>query len=315
MIGTMLIEEKSYKISPLKIIRYILKHMAIMFWGVSIIPFYMAWVFASHELYVLPSWDSEFIVFIVGIIIIGPFLGGGTLLYNDYWDYKMDRLSLRKSDFPLPKGLIQRRTIFNISISFMLIAIILAIYISFLFAILISFIIFLSIIYSAPPIRIKNRAGLDVLLNSTGAGIFCSLAGWVLVKPLDEFPIFWLVPMFFGVAAVYIPTTIVDYDSDKKNAVNTIAVSIGQKNAFYLGLGCIAIANIALMVLGLFNYLITPEFVFVVWPVAVAQVILYWVFLRRQIFKNVFRTILSLSILLTIGNILLLLYYTGIWVI
>ena len=42
---------ESYEISPLKILRYLLKHMVPIFWGVAIIPFYMAWVFASHKLF------------------------------------------------------------------------------------------------------------------------------------------------------------------------------------------------------------------------------------------------------------------------
>jgi chlorophyll synthase len=311
----MIFKDKTYEISPFRIIKYVLKHMAIVFWGVSIIPFYMAWVFASKKLYELPSWELEFFKFLIGLIIIGPLLGGGTLLYNDFWDYKMDRISRRKSEYPLPKGLIKRSTIYKISIIFLMLAIILSFIISILFSIIITIIILLSIIYSAPPIRIKSRSGFDVILNSTGAGILCSIAGWIIVRPLDDFPVLWLIPMCFGVAAIYIPTTIIDYDSDRKNKVNTISVWLGQRMAFYLGFGCIIIANMGIMLLGLFNYLITPEFVYVVWPIAVAQIIIYWIILRKQSFENVFRTIIGLSLLLVIGNILLLLYYTGFWVI
>jgi chlorophyll synthase len=307
----MLLEDKLYEISPLKIMRYILKHMAIMFWGVSVVPFYMAWVFATHEFFPT-SGEHSLIDFILGLIIVGPFLGGSTLLFNDYWDYKMDKMSRRKSEYPLPKGLISRNTVLKVSIGFMVIAIILALIVSILFMVLIASCIFLSVIYSAPPIRIKNRAGWDMILNATGSGILCSFAGWILIKPIVEFPILWLIPMFFGVAALYIPTTIIDYDSDKKNNVNTIAVRLGQQGAFYFGLICIIIANVAVMTMGLINYLVSPEFTYVAWPIALAQVVLYWLILKQQSFENVFKTIVALSILLSIGNIILLLFYNGV---
>jgi hypothetical protein len=69
------------------------------------------------------------------------------------------------------------------------------------------------------------------------------------------------------------------------------------------------------MTMGLVNYLVTPGFTFVAWPIAVAQVVLYWVILRTQSFKSVFRIIMALSILLSIGNIILLLFYNGVIVI
>ena len=304
-------EDKTYKISPFKIIRYIFKHMTIIFWGVSIIPFYMAWVFASHELYLIPGWNKSFSNFILGLVIIGPFLGGATLLFNDYWDYEVDKSSRRKSDYPLPKDLISRSIVLKLSISFMIIALILSLTISIIFTILISLCIFLSIIYSAPPLRIKSRPGFDLILNATGAGILCSLAGWVVVNPISDFPFLWLIPMFSGVGAIYIPTTIIDYESDKKEGVDTIAVRLGQKGAFHLGLLCIIIANIAVISLGLIDYIISPDFIYRVWPIAVTQVVLYWIILKEQTFKNVLRTIGGLAILLTIGNVLILLYYTG----
>jgi len=298
-------------ITPWRVIRHLFKHMVILFWGVSLVPFYMAWVFASHELYVTPSEGQAFLDFMLGLLIVGPLLGGSTLLFNDYWDCDVDKISRRKSDFPLPKGIISRPLVFRVSTGLMAMAIILSLLISYLFALILALCVFLSIIYSAPPIRVKNRPGFDVILNASGAGIFCSLAGWIMVEPLNDFPVLWLIPMFFGVAAIYIPTTIIDCDSDEERGVNTIAVKLGKKKAFHLGLVCISIANIAVMSLGLMDYIISPEFVSLVWPIAVSQVVLYWVLLKEQTFKNVYKTIAGLAVLLIIGNILILLHYTG----
>ena len=301
---------KKFEISPFRIVRYLFRHMVIIFWGVSLIPFYMAWVFASHDLYVHPSWDSTFVNVFLGFLVVGPFLGGSTLLFNDYWDFDVDKISERKSDFPLPQGLVSRSIVLRLSISLMAMAVIVSLFISPFFALIITFCIILSVLYSAPPVRVKGRPGLDVILNATGAGVLCSLAGWVIVEPVRDFPFLWLIPMFSGVAAIYIPTTIIDHDSDKKKGISTIAVRLGKRRAFHLGLLSIAIANGAVIVLGLMNYLISPEFISFVWPIAVAQVVFYWIILRNQTYKNVYITIGGLAALLTIGNVLILLYYT-----
>ena len=55
------------------------------------------------------------------------------------------------------------------------------------------------------------------------------------------------------------------------------------------------------------------RFLYVVWPIALAQPVLYAVILRKQTFKNVYRTIMALSGLLTVGNALMLTYYVGLW--
>jgi chlorophyll synthase len=287
--------------------------MAIVFWGISIVPFYISWVFASQQMFPATAWNTEFINFVVGLIVIGPFVGGSTLLYNDFWDREVDKINRRKSDFPLPKGLIRRETILHASYAFMLLAVLFSLILPLIFTSMVILILILSITYSAMPVRFKSRPGFDLIVNAAGAGILCSFAGWVVVEPIAEYPFFWLMPMFFGVTALFIPTTIIDYDSDKKNGVNTITVLLGQRRSFYIGLTSIAVANVCIITMCLTNYLISFDFIYVALPIAVTQVFLYWYILRTQTFKNVFLTIISLSALLTLGNLLLLFYYTGFW--
>lgn len=321
----MLLEDKSYEVSPFKILRYLLKHMVPIFWGVSVIPFYMGWVFATHKLfpsYILDfftsnnpssaSWN-EFLLFGFGLIVMGPFLGGSTLLYNDYWDTEIDKTSRRKALFPLPQGLLSSKTVFLVSVIFMILALTFSLFISLLFLLLIGGCIVLSLSYSTPPIRLKNRAGMDVATNAFGSGLLCSIAGWIIAKPLIEYPVIWGLISMFGVCSIYIPTTIIDQENDKRLGVKTIAVELGKRKAFYLGLFCITMANVLVIFIGLINYLITPEFLIVGFPIAVAQIISYALILRRLTFKSVYRTIISLASLLTLGNALLLTFYVGLW--
>ncbi|UCG69308.1 MAG: UbiA prenyltransferase family protein [Thermoplasmata archaeon] len=289
------------------------------------IPFYIGWVFASRELfppYILdiltsnnPSSASfdQFMLFGLGMFVMGPFLGGSTLLYNDYWDSEIDKTSKRKAAFPLPMGLVSSKSVLYTSIVLMILALFFSYFISLLFMMLVGLALALSICYSTPPIRLKNRAGLDVLTNAIGSGLLCSIAGWIVVKPFFEYPILWGFTSIFGVCSIYIPTTIIDQPNDKRKEVNTFAVRLGQKNAFYAGVFSIAMANILIVYMGLTNYLITMEFLIVAWPVALAQPIAYALILRKLTFKSVYRTIMALAGLLTVGNALMLTYYVGLW--
>lgn len=105
----------------------------------------------------------------LGFIIIGPLLGASTLLFNDYWDREPDK-SIRKKEYPLTKGLLNPGTVLWISIAFMVLAILLSYKVSILFTVLVSICVILSIVYSAPPVRLKNRAGLDLLTCTENAG-------------------------------------------------------------------------------------------------------------------------------------------------
>jgi chlorophyll synthase len=317
--------ERTYEISPIGILRHVFKHMVPLFWGVSAIPFYISWVFASRKLY--PSYITdillghststaqlnEFWIFALGLIVMAPLLGGSTLVYNDYWDHEVDKTSLRKSSFPLTKGLLSKNAILFSSIFLMLMALVISIFISILFFLLVGICIILSVIYSTPPIRLKNKAGLDVLTNALGSGLVCSIAGWIVARPFLEYPWIWGAASVSGVCAIYIPTTIIDSDNDRRFGVNTFAVKLGKKRAFYGGVISITLANALIIYMGMTNYLITPEFLIVAWPIAIAQPVIYYMILRKLTFRSVYRTIFAIATLLAAGNILMLTYYTGVW--
>jgi chlorophyll synthase len=315
----------SFETSPVKILRYLLRHMVPIFWGVTVIPFYMAWVFATRKLLptlvldvltansTSPGSYSEFYAFVFALLALGPFLGGFTLLYNDYWDSEVDRKSRRKGLFPLSQGLITHRAILRTSLVFMILAVLFSLLVSLLFAALVGVCIILSLSYSTPPVRLKNRAGIDVVTNLVGSGLLCSIAGWIVVKPLHTYPYVWGLASMAGVAAIYIPTTIIDQESDRAAGVDTIAVHFGKKNAYYMGVFSIAIANILIVLMCLTNYLFTLELLVVVWPIALSQVLVYAYYLRRLTFRSVYQAIMALVILLVVGNSLLLTYYVGYW--
>ena len=309
----------------LKTFRNYFKQMAPLFWGVSILPYYTGWSLASGKIYptylakilFLPdpapaqNMYLEMFLFFLGLIAIGPLLGGATILYNDFFDRKIDTQSRRKKNLPLTKGMIKPKSIYYLSITLFTLSFILALFVSILFSLLVLVCIILSVMYSSPLIRLKERPGLDILTNAIASGIICTIAGWVISKPIYEFPILWGIVSFFGVGAIYIPTTIIDFDPDVKKGVITLSTFIGKRKAFYLGWSFAVLANFTIVLMGLFNYIIPPKFLIYVWPIMVSEILSYWYFLKKLDFKGGYYTILLFSILVAFGTGLILFYNAG----
>ena len=296
--------------TPFQTFRHFFKQMAPVFWGVSILPYYIGWSLASRRIYPAEAYP-ELLLFVLGLLAIGPFLGGATILYNDYFDRFTDTHSRRKQNLPLMNALLEPKSIHHLSIALFVLAFLCSLLVSLLFALLVSICIGLSFIYSAPPLRLKERPGLDLLTNVLGSGVICSLAGWVIVKPIVEFPFFWILVPILGVGAIYMPTTIIDYEPDIKEGVKTIATYLGKKKAFYLGLVCVVLVNCAIISMALSNYIISPKFILLTWPLIVIEIVTYWYCLRKLDFKGGYFAILSFSVLAAIGNGLILLYHSG----
>ena len=321
--------------SSFKAIRYLIKHMNMLFWGVSLGPYILTWIYTTRMIMPMKDpissiWDlfpllvnqswlassiSESPEFFLGIIVIGPLLGASTLLFNDYWDQEPDK-SIRKKDYPLPKGLLKPGTVLWVSISFMVLAILISIRISLLFTGLVLTCVILSIIYSAPPIRLKNRAGLDLLTCMIGAGVICSLAGWAAAeasgytRPLGEL-FWWFVIIAFGTGSIYMLTVVVDHDGDKKEGLETIAVRLGIGRAFYFGLLLIGLADLVIAVISYNNILFSRGFFYYAIPVIAIQLIPFWLLARKPTSKNGMRAIVQMGTLLVVGNILMVLDVTG----
>jgi chlorophyll synthase len=91
-------------------------------------------------------------------------------------------------------------------------------------------------LYSAPPVRLKSRPGADVTANALALGALGPLAGWTAVHPLAGFP--WPISLQ-GVlvgAALYVPTTLADYRTDLASGYRTVAVRLGPRLTYRLGL-------------------------------------------------------------------------------
>ena len=101
---------------------------------------------------------------------------------------------------------------------------------AFLIAYSISFV--MSLLYSVPPVRLKARAGWDVLINSIGFGALTIFAGWAAAGQPVRAPIINIVLAFFFFFVGFYPTTqIYQTEEDQQRGDLTVALALGKKNA------------------------------------------------------------------------------------
>lgn len=88
--------------------------------------------------------------------------------------------------------------------------------------------VLMSVLYSVPPIRLKARAGWDLVINCVGFGFFTPMAGWVftgrgLEKPLLDMCLGFLV-LF---ASLYPMTQIYQVEEDTARGDQTLVIRTG----------------------------------------------------------------------------------------
>ncbi|KAA3602868.1 MAG: hypothetical protein DWQ06_06765 [Calditrichaeota bacterium] len=111
----------------------------------------------------------------------------------------------------------------------------------------------LGIFYSVPPIKLKARPIFDLLANALAYGTISFLAGWNSVTEFALEDLIFSVPSFFCAGAVFLNTTFLDYEGDKKTNQITSAVFFGQTKVLLFAL--------FLLILGIVSAIYLQEFV------------------------------------------------------
>lgn len=92
----------------------------------------------------------------------------------------------------------------------------------------------LSLIYSVPPLRVKARAGFDVLINSIGFGGLTIYAGWAAMnRPLNPTIINVVLGFVFLFAAFYPLTQIYQMEEDRQRGDKTLALLLNKPKVFH----------------------------------------------------------------------------------
>jgi 4-hydroxybenzoate polyprenyltransferase len=203
------------------------------FWAVSVVPYYVGVLLATHRLVpVAQDWPR----LLLGALVMGPLLWLSVLAINDAHDLPGDLLNPRKSTSPLLDGRVSVRTAKGIAAIAAIASLAASLGVGTVFALGALLAVVLGYAYSVPPVRLKTRAGFDVAANSLALGTFGPIAGWAAVTGnLSGFP--WLMALQGTLVAIglYLPTTLADLAADRAAGYRTIAVRLGAGTTYRLG--------------------------------------------------------------------------------
>ena len=308
-------------------------------WLVSLVPMYVGFVLASREaapgfslwsafwaraaaegattgefFAVLGEWWAGSRGFVLACVVMGPLVWAATLLINDVHDLAADRANPRKARSPLVQGLVTRGWAHGAAYAFAGMALVLSLAVGLAFAALLAACLLLAWAYSAPPLRLKTRPGADVLVNAVGVGALSALAGWTLARPLAEAPWAFMPQGVLVAAAIYVPTTLVDHDSDRAMGFSTFATTLGPRLAYRVGLACWVLCNLGALALSALDLIIPRAMLPVLLIFCPLLVYEYHVFIgKARDGPEMIRGIILCSLTFLCVNLVFALMYTGLW--
>jgi chlorophyll synthase len=103
----------------------------------------------------------------------------------------------------------------------------------------------MSVLYSVPPIRLKARAGWDLVINCLGFGFFTPMAGWAITgKPLTAPVVDACVGFGFLFAALYPMTQIYQVAEDSARGDQTLVIRMGVGRSLTCAIGAALVAHL-----------------------------------------------------------------------
>jgi 4-hydroxybenzoate polyprenyltransferase len=278
-------ENEDSRRSVLRMFYDVLMVTSAQFWIVAAAPFYIGWFISTRQVW--PDGNA-----ILGLLIVGPMIAGSTLAYNAYTDVRVDIFNPRKAHLAYVTGWISPEVVLNLTRGLVILGLLLSTLLGVEFLAIISLCVLLSFLYSNPRTKLKSLAGGDVLVNMVGLGILVPLGGWAAAgSSLIDFPHWYILPIFFALGSLYIPTLVPDVKADRKAGFKTLAVTMGPGAVIWLGFLLLVASVVINFVSGLLDYVLFPELVYRVWPIYIAQVALYAYFGRDTSYRGMLATI------------------------
>jgi 4-hydroxybenzoate polyprenyltransferase len=178
---------------------------------------------------------------IVGLVLYTCIMGGVYIL-NQITDRETDRAN--KKLFLISEGYVSLKHAYIEMAALWLIGIVLSLRFSRLFLIAVIVSILLGIFYSLPPVKLKGKPILDMLANGFGYGFINCMIGWLLVGSYDASMFYRFLPYVLSIFGVFVNTTIVDIEGDKKAGEITTAVLLGVPASYVVSTLCMVCAVI-----------------------------------------------------------------------
>ncbi len=214
-------------------------------------------------------------------LIIKSFLStlimGSIYIINQIYDRETD--ALNKKLFFIPKGIITLKQA-KVQTYLLLIVFILG---TILFKLDIYFTLFnicllmLGLCYSIPPFQFKGRPGLDLLVNTIGYGWLAFFIGWTADQSMSREMFELSLPYFIFMAAVFINTTLVDFEGDQGSGLSTTGIFLGKKRASLISL-------IVVLITLIIGFMQSNWIIFLIIGISLPLFIIAWIKMERKNF-------------------------------
>ncbi len=203
-------------------------------------------IFAARPMLLLPVWSlyliadkfyfgAEFFEILDFIVLFSlTLLVAGAYYINQIYDYQSDLIN-KKLGF-LQSGKISKNEMTVVFVLISIIAIITGFKISPFLGGLFCVVFILGYIYSAPPLRLKDRPLLGLLSNSFAYGFLVPLSIPGIAATPDYLIMIMPTYYFMIVSAGYLLTIIPDRDGDAKTGKQTLAVLLSDKSVIIVAI-------------------------------------------------------------------------------
>lgn len=300
------------------------------FWVVSIFPGWIGWVLATRQ--VVPAqdhllsvggagdfggvidWAFQNLEAFLTLLVLGPLLGGSIMITNDYFDRRVDVFNPKKTRSPLVAGTATEERAVALMVVLTAATIALGFAIRWELGVLMVAGEALSFAYSAPPLRIKARPLGDLAANAAGYGVITTTAGWLLGRgPGDPFPLGGLLVLVLAMAAITLPTIMMDRVPDAQSGLRTTAVVLGHRASWILGLECLLATNLLMAGLAGMGRYVAPSFIAVQLPFFLAQLGAFVALVREEVPSRIFLGAALIVVGLFANLACFVLVYSGLW--
>lgn len=199
---------------------------------VALWTFYMSGVYLSHKASGMNLFmNFTHIADILLIMLLYTLLMGSVYIFNQIADRDTDRINRKL--FLIADGYISLRNANVYSLILIMISLTGIYFIPqgsmFLFILFVISLI-MGILYSVPPFSFKRRPFLDLISNAIGYGFIALLIGWQSTgKGFRTEHLFLALPYVLSMSAVFINTTLMDFEGDKAVGAQTTGVFLGKR--------------------------------------------------------------------------------------
>lgn len=264
----------------------------------------------------LVAWWAAADRFVLAALVMGPLLWVPTLLWNDVEDLPGDRLNPRKARSPLVQGIVSSGQATAVAWAFALLALVVSVFVSPGFAVMVLGCLVLAWAYSVPPLRLKTRPGADAAVNAVGVGLLAAVAGWTIAAPLAAFPWAFAPQGLLVAVAVYVPTTLVDREADSAVGYATLATHLGHRGAYRIGWWAWVLANAGALALSWADRIIPRDMLPILLVFTPLLLIQYHVGIgRARDGVEAVKGIVQCSFTFLAVNLVFAMMYTGLWVV